>query len=151
DMAFPRLNMMSFWTSVPAAVIIIWSFFVTGGAAAGGWTSYAPLSAIQPRGQTLWLVALLILGLSSPLTAVNFITTIINMGAPGMTLFRMPLTVWALFITAILLLLALPVLSGAMIMLLFDRVLGTTFFLPAGLVVSGNPWRNAGGGQALLW
>ena len=151
DMAFPKLNMMSFWVAVPAAVVIIWSFFVTGGAAAGGWTSYAPLSAIQPRGQTLWLISLLILGLSSLLTAVNFITTIVNMRAPGMTFFRMPLTVWALFITAILLLLALPVLSGALIMLLFDRTLGTTFFLPAGLVVSGQPWTNAGGGQALLW
>ena len=151
DMAFPKLNMMSFWVAVPAAVVIIWSFFVTGGAAAGGWTSYAPLSAIQPKGQTLWLISLLILGLSSLLTAVNFITTIVNMRAPGMTFFRMPLTVWALFITAILLLLALPVLSAALIMLLFDRTLGTTFFLPAGLVVSGQPWPNAGGGQALLW
>ena len=151
DMAFPTLNMLSFWTAVPAAVVIIWSFFVTGGAAQGGWTSYAPLSAISPKGQTLWLIALLIMGLSSLLTAVNFITTIINLRAPGMTFFRLPLTVWALFITAILLLLALPVLSGAMIMLLFDRTLGTTFFLPAGLVVSGEALRNAGGGQALLW
>ncbi len=151
DMAFPRLNLASFWVAVPAAVIIIWSFFVTGGAAQSGWTSYAPLAAIQPRGQTLWLLSLLILGISSLLTAVNIITTTINMRAPGMTFFRLPLTVWALFITAILLLLALPVLSGAMIMLLFDRVLGTTFFLPAGLVVSGNALSNAGGGQALLW
>ena len=151
DMAFPKLNMMSFWVAVPAAVIIIWSFFVTGGAAGGGWTSYAPLSAIAPRGQTLWLIALLFLGLSSLLTSVNFITTIINMRAPGMTFFRLPLTTWALFITAILLLLALPVLSAALIMLLFDRILGTTFFLPAGMVVSGQPWPNAGGGQVLLW
>src|SRR5512142_2493746 len=151
DMAFPRLYMMSFWTAVPGAFLIIASFFVEGGAAQSGWTSYAPLSAIQPRGQTLWLIALLILGISSLLTAVNFITTIINMRAPGMTFFRMPLTTWALFITAILLLLALPVLSGAMIMLLFDRVLGTTFFLPKGLVVSGQPWTNSGGGQPLLW
>ncbi|HKD12717.1 MAG TPA: cbb3-type cytochrome c oxidase subunit I [Thermoanaerobaculia bacterium] len=151
DMAFPRLNLASFWIAVPAAVIIIWSFFVTGGAAQSGWTSYAPLSAIQPRGQTLWLLSLLILGISSLLSAVNFITTIINMRAPGMNFFRLPLTVWALFITAILLLLALPVLSGAMIMLLFDRVLGTTFFLPAGEVISGTPLTNAGGGQPLLW
>jgi cytochrome c oxidase subunit 1 len=148
DMAFPTLNMLSFWTAVPGAVLIIWSFFVVGGAAQGGWTSYAPLSAITPRGQTLWLLALLVLGISSLLTAVNFITTIINMRAPGMTFFRLPLTVWALFITAILLLLALPVLSGAMIMLLFDRVLGTTFFLPKGLVVSGQAWPNAGGGRS---
>jgi cytochrome c oxidase subunit I len=151
DMAFPRLNMMSFWTAVPGAFLIIASFFVEGGAAQSGWTSYAPLSAIQPKGQTLWLLALLVLGLSSLLTAVNFITTVINLRAPGMHFFRMPLTVWALFIDAILLLLALPVLSAAMIMLLFDRVLHTTFFLPAGLVVSGTAWTNAGGGQPLLW
>jgi cytochrome c oxidase subunit 1 len=150
-MAFPTLNMLSFWTAVPGAVLIIWSFFVTGGAAGGGWTSYAPLSAIAPRGQTLWLISLLIMGLSSLLTAVNFITTVINLRAPGMTFFRLPLTVWALFVTAILLLLALPVLSGAMIMLLFDRVLGTTFVLPKGLVISGPPLTNAGGGQPLLW
>src|SRR5262249_21958278 len=84
DMAFPRLNMMSFWTAVPGAFLIIASFFVEGGAAQSGWTSYAPLSAIQPKGQTLWLLALLFLGLSSLLTAVNFITTVINLRAPGM-------------------------------------------------------------------
>ncbi|HKB69525.1 MAG TPA: cbb3-type cytochrome c oxidase subunit I [Thermoanaerobaculia bacterium] len=151
DMAFPRLNMMSFWTAVPGAILIIASFFVEGGAAQSGWTSYAPLSAIQPKGQTLWLLALLVLGVSSLLTAVNFITTVINLRAPGMHFFRMPLTVWALFIDAILLLLALPVLSAAMIMLLFDRILHTTFFLPAGLIVSGTAWGNAGGGQPLLW
>src|SRR5512141_2696900 len=151
DMAFPTLNMLSFWTAVPGAILIIWSFFITGGAAQGGWTSYAPLSAVMPRGQTIWLISLLVLGISSLLTAVNFITTIINLRAPGMTFFRMPLTVWALFITAVLLLLALPVLSGAMIMLLFDRVLGTTFLLPKGLVVSGQPSTNSGCGQPLLW
>jgi cytochrome c oxidase subunit 1 len=151
DMAFPRLNMLSFWTAVPAAVLILWSFFIQGGAAQSGWTSYAPLAAIQPTGQTLWLLALLILGLSSLLTSVNFITTVINLRAPGMHFFRMPLTVWALFVDAILLLLALPVLTAAMIMLLFDRILHTTFFLPAGLVVSGSAWGNAGGGQPLLW
>jgi cytochrome c oxidase subunit 1 len=151
DMAFPRLNMMSFWTAVPGGFLIIYSFFVEGGAAQSGWTSYAPLSAIQPRGQTIWLLSLLFMGLSSLLTSVNFITTVVNLRAPGMHFFRMPLTVWALFIDAVLLLLALPVLSAAMIMLLFDRVLGTTFFLPAGMVVSGTAWTNAGGGQPLLW
>src|SRR6201993_815900 len=151
DMAFPTLNMLSFWTAVPAAVIIIWSFFVTGGAAQSGWTSYVPLAITQTRGQTLWALSLLILGLSSLLTAVNFITTIINMRAPGMSFFRLPLTVWALFITAILLLLALPVLTAAMFMLLFDRLIGTTFYLPAGLIVTGQPLKNAGGGQGLLW
>ena len=151
DMAFPRLNMMSFWTAVPGGILIIYSFFVEGGAAQSGWTSYAPLSAIQPRGQTIWLLSLLFMGLSSLLTSVNFITTVVNLRAPGMHFFRMPLTVWALFIDAVLLLLALPVLSAAMIMLLFDRVLGTTFFLPAGMIVSGTAWTNAGGGQPLLW
>ncbi len=151
DMAFPTLNMLSFWTAVPGGILILVSFLVEGGAAQSGWTSYAPLSAIQPRGQTLWLLSLLIMGLSSLLTSVNFITTVINLRAPGMHFFRMPLTVWALFIDAILLLLALPVLSAAMIMLLFDRVLHTTFFLPAGLIVSGTAWTNAGGGQPLLW
>ena len=151
DMAFPRLNMMSFWTAVPGGALIIASFFAEGGAAQSGWTSYAPLSAIQPKGQTFWLLSLLFMGLSSLLTSVNFITTIINLRAPGMHFFRLPLTVWALFIDAILLLLALPVLSAAMIMLLFDRILHTTFFLPAGLVVSGTAWTNAGGGQPLLW
>jgi cytochrome c oxidase subunit 1 len=151
DMAFPRLNMMSFWTAVPGGILIIASFFVEGGAAQSGWTSYAPLSAIQPRGQTLWLFSLLFMGLSSLLTSINFITTVINLRAPGMHFFRLPLTVWALFIDAILLLLALPVLSAAMIMLLFDRILHTTFFLPAGMVVSGTAWTNAGGGQPLLW
>jgi len=151
DMAFPRLNMMSFWTAVPGGILIIASFFVEGGAAQSGWTSYAPLSAIQPRGQTLWLFSLLFMGLSSLLTSINFITTVINLRAPGMHFFRLPLTVWALFIDAILLLLALPVLSAAMIMLLFDRILHTTFFLPAGMIVSGTAWTNAGGGQPLLW
>jgi cytochrome c oxidase subunit 1 len=151
DMAFPRLNMMSFWTAVPGGALIVASFFVEGGAAQSGWTSYAPLSAIQPRGQTLWLLSLLFMGLSSLLTSVNFITTVINLRAPGMHFFRLPLTVWALFIDAILLLLALPVLSAAMIMLLFDRILHTTFFLPAGMIVSGTAWTNAGGGQPLLW
>jgi cytochrome c oxidase subunit 1 len=151
DMAFPTLNMMSFWTAVPGGILIAASFLVEGGAAQSGWTSYAPLAVIQPKGQTLWLLSLLFMGLSSLLTSVNFITTVVNLRAPGMHFFRMPLTTWALFIDAILLLLALPVLSAAMIMLLFDRVLGTTFFLPAGLVVSGSAWTNAGGGQPLLW
>jgi cytochrome c oxidase subunit 1 len=151
DMAFPTLNMMSFWTAVPAGILILAGFFAQGGAAQSGWTSYAPLAAIQPVGETFWLLALIVSGLSSLLTAVNFITTIINLRAPGMHFFRMPLTVWALFIDAILLLLALPVLTSAMIMLFFDRILHTTFFLPAGMIVSGAAWGNAGGGQPLLW
>ncbi len=144
DMAFPRINMASFWIAVPAGLIMLAGFFVEGGHAAAGWTGYAPLSA-NPEltgvslGQQLWCVSLIILGLSSIMGSFNYITTIINMRAPGMIWFRLPLSIWALFITAILVLLAMPILSGALIMLLFDQTLGTHFFLPAQ------------GGQPLLW
>ena len=144
DMAFPKLNMLSFWVGAVATVVMLSSFFVPGGPAAGGWTSYATLAAKAQYtgvdwGQNLWIISLLILGVSSLMGSINYITTIVNMRAPGMTYFRMPLTVWSLFITAILLLLALPVLTAALAMLLFDRVAGTSFFLPEG------------GGEPLLW
>ena len=108
------------------------SFFVVGGPAAGGWTSYATLTAKAQYtgvewGQHLWIIALMINGVSSLMGAVNYITTIVNMRAPGMGYFRMPLTVWSLFITAILLLLALPVLTAALAMLLFDRTMARAF------------------------
>jgi len=157
DMAFPVLNMLSFWLSVPAGLMMLVSLYVDGGAAAAGWTSYAPLSAVEGYtgvglGQALWGISLLILGVSSILGAINYITTVINMRAPGMTMFKMPLPVWAIFVTAILLLLALPVLSAAIAMLLMDRALGTSFFLPAGLKVTGTAMADySGGGQPLLW
>ena len=144
DMAFPRLNMWSFWLAVPAGIIMLAGFFVEGGHAGAGWTAYAPLSA-NPEytgvstGQILWLVSLAVLGLSSILGATNYITTVVNLRAPGMTWFRLPLSIWSLFITAILVLLAIPILSGAAIMLLLDQTLGTNFFNPAD------------GGQVLLW
>ena len=144
DMAFPRLNMISFWLAVPAGILMLASFAVEGGAAGAGWTSYAPLSASGEwtgvyLGQQLWLASLTILGFSSLVGAVNYITTVINMRAPGMTWFRMPLATWSLFITAILILLAIPVLAGALIMLLFDQTIGTGFFRPEV------------GGEPLLW
>src|SRR5215470_11930318 len=144
DMAFPVLNMMSFWVAAVSGVLMLAGFFVPGGHASAGWTSYAPLSAVPTYtggywGQNLWCISLLVLGVSSLMGSINYITTIINMRAPGMTFFRMPLTIWALFIVAILLLLALPVLSAALGLLLFDRMAGTSFFLPAG------------GGEPLLW
>lgn len=144
DMAFPKLNMFSFWVSFVSGIVMLASFFVAGGPAAGGWTSYATLSARSQftgvdLGQNLWIIALMINGVSSLMGAINYITTIVNMRAPGMTYFRMPLTIWSLFITAILLLLALPVLTAALAMLLFDRMAGTSFFLPEG------------GGEPLLW
>ncbi len=144
DMAFPFLNMLSFWVAVLSGVLMLAGFWVEGGHAAAGWTSYAPLSAVPSYtgvnwGQNLWCISLFILGVSSMMGSINYITTIINMRAPGMTLFRMPLVVWSLFITAILLLLALPVLTSAVAMLLFDRTLGTSWFNPTG------------GGEPLLW
>ena len=144
DMAFPRINMASFWSALLAGLIMLAGFFVPDGAPRAGWTSYAPLSARPDLsgasyGQMLWCVSLVFLGLSTILGSLNYITTIINNRAPGMTWFRMPLSVWSLFITAILGLLALPVLSGAVIMLLFDQTIGTHFFDPVA------------GGQALLW
>ncbi len=139
DMAFPRLNMISYWVFWPAPFIVLTGFFVEGGAAATGWTAYPPLSAIEPFGQTLWIVGVLFVGTSSIMGAINYLTTILNMRAPGMTLFRMPLTTWAIFITSILSLLATPVLTSALIMLLFDRTMGTHFFL------------SEGGGHPLLW
>ena len=144
DMAFPKLNMLSFWVGLVGGSVIASSFFVEGGTAATGWTAYPPLSA-DPQytgvalGQTLWIVGVLLVGTASIMGAVNYITTIVNMRAPGMYFFRMPLSVWALFITAILQLMATPVLASALGMLLFDRTLGTHFFNPAG------------GGQVLLW
>jgi cytochrome c oxidase subunit I len=144
DMAFPKLNMLSFWVGAVSGVIMLASFFVPGGPAAGGWTSYATLAAKGQYtgvewGQHLWIISLLVSGASSLMGAINYITTIVNMRAPGMTYFRMPLTVWSLFVTAVLLLLALPVLTAALAMLLFDRMAGTSFFLPEG------------GGEPLLW
>ena len=137
DMAFPRLNMASFWVFAASGVVMLASLFVEGGAASAGWTIYAPLSAVPDYtgvslGMQLWIVSIVLFGASSLLGSVNYITTVINMRSPGMTLFRMPLSVWSLFVTAILALLAVPILAGAVIMLLFDQTIGTTFFLPEG-------------------
>jgi cytochrome c oxidase subunit 1 len=144
DMAFPRLNMASFWLALLAGLIMFASLFVPEGAIRSGWTNYAPLAARPDYsgvtlGQIFWCVSIVVLGLSSVLGSINYITTVINHRAPGMTWFRMPLSVWALFITAILGVLALPVLQGAAILLLFDQTIGTHFFDPLQ------------GGQALLW
>ncbi len=144
DMAFPRLNMWSYWIAFIGMGIMLAGFFVEGGHSAAGWTQYAPLSS-DPQwtgvatGQQLWLLSIAILGLSSILGATNYITTVVNLRAPGMTWFRLPLSVWSLFITAILVVLAIPILSGAAIMLLFDQTLGTSFF------------DAANGGQPILW
>ena len=101
-------------------------------------------------GQNLWLIGLTCVGISSMMGSVNYLTTIIQMRAPGMTMFRLPMTIWAMFITAILQAFALPVLTAAGFMALMDRLLGTGFFTPAGSIIN-NTAHTAGGGQPLLW
>ena len=133
DMAFPRMNNISFWLLIPSFILLVGSTFVQGGAGTG-WTIYPPLSsALGHPGPSVDMVifALHLAGASSILGAINFITTIFNMRAPGMTLHKMPLFVWAILVTTFLLLLALPVLAGAITMLLTDRNFGTAFFDPA--------------------
>jgi len=151
DMAFPKLNMMSYWVYFLGGVIMLASFFAPGGAANSGWTSYAPLSSIATTGQTMWLLGMVFLITSSLLGSVNFIVTIIQLRAPGLTWMRLPFFVWAQFITAFLLLLAFPPLEAAGVLQLMDRLAGTSFFLPSGLVVSGQALDVSGGGNPLLW
>ncbi len=167
DMAFPKLNMMSYWFMWPAFAVILISFFVDGGGGRlrldlvsdcspaprmpPGEGFHSPASPHSGHGQIFWLVALMFVGISSMMGSVNYVTTIINMRAPGMTLFRMPLTVWSMFITAILQAMALPVLTVALILQLLDKTINTTFFLPPGGLAFGNWHTGPGGGQTLLW
>ena len=134
DMAFPRINALSLWM-LPLAGILLLLGFVTGGTAAAGWTSYAPLTEDHPlaspgTGQDLWIVAIVLIGTSSILGAINFLVTIFKMRAPGMTLFRMPILVWTVLVTAVLTLMATPVVTSALIMLFIDRNYGGSFFDP---------------------
>jgi cytochrome c oxidase subunit 1 len=143
DMAFPRINALSFWM-LPLAGILLFTGFVAGGAAAAGWTSYSPLAQDRPLGsvgpgQDLWIVGLLLIGTSSILGSINFLVTIFKMRAPGMTLFRMPILVWTVLVTSVLVLMATPVLTSALVMLFIDRNYGGSFFDPAN------------GGNAVLW
>ncbi len=166
DMAFPKLNMLSYWFMWPAFILILVSFFAEGGGPGAGWTSYPTLaSASMPagqgfqspaapnsgHGQIYWLLALIFVGVSSMMGSVNYITTIINLRAPGMTLYRMPMTIWAMFITAMLQAFALPVLTVALFLQLLDKTIGTTFFLPPEGLAFGNWYSGPGGGQTLLW
>ena len=153
DMTFPRINMVSYQCYAWGGVVMFVSFFIPGGAAQAGWTSYSPLATVIPTdGQTFWLIGMVLLITSSLLGSVNFIATIIQLRAPGMTWMRMPFFVWAQFITGFILLLAFPPLEAAGVMQLMDRVFDTSFFLPSGLIVSGNPLNEiSGGGSPLLW
>ncbi|HWW03292.1 MAG TPA: cbb3-type cytochrome c oxidase subunit I [Candidatus Acidoferrum sp.] len=152
DMAFPRVNMASYQAYVLGGVIMFFSFFIPGGAAQAGWTSYPPLAeAIPTEGQTFWIIGMVFLITSSLLGAVNFIATVIQLRAPGMTWMRLPFFVWAQFVTAFLLLLAFPPLEAAAVMQLMDKVAHTSFFLPTGLAVGGHLAHVSGGGSPLLW
>ncbi|MBA2743093.1 MAG: cbb3-type cytochrome c oxidase subunit I, partial [Chthoniobacterales bacterium] len=160
DMTFPKINMASYWAFFVGGIVMLLSFFVPGGAAKGGWTSYTPLSVISDKGgihhwffngQTLWLVGFILLITSSLLGAVNFITTIIQLRAKGLTWMRLPFFVWAQLVTAFLLLLAFPPLEAAVVMQLMDRIGATSFFMPTGLVVNGAAVAISGGGSPILW
>jgi cytochrome c oxidase subunit 1 len=140
DMAFPWLNAFAFWMLPPAGLIMLAGWLV--GPAQAGWTSYFPLSGPQYSpfdGQTLWAISLHLIGASSILGAVNFIVTILNMRPPGMTIWQMPLFVWATLATSIIILVATPFLAGGLTLMLLDRLAGTSFFSPAT------------GGDPLLW
>ena len=152
DMAFPRVNMASYQAYLLGGLVMLVSFFIPGGAAQAGWTSYPPLATQIPTdGQTFWLVGMVLLITSSLLGAVNFIATVIQLRAPGMTWMRLPFFVWAQFVTAFLLLLAFPPLEAAGLMQLADKVLHTSFFLPTGLAIGGAIAHVSGGGSPLLW
>ena len=156
DMAFPTLNMLSYWFMWPAFICIGLSFLWPPYGAGAGWTSYPPLSSVHAAApgsawaQTMWLLGVTSVGISSMLGSVNYMTTIIQMRAPGMTMFRLPMAIWGMFITAILQAFALPVLTAAGFMQLLDRLVGTGFFIPEGLSVN-NAAMATGGGQPILW
>src|SRR6476620_1489581 len=166
DMAFPVLNMMSFWVTFVGFVVILLAIVFAGGwtpstftvGPIGGWTGYAPLSALgqiagpgQGMGMNLWIVSIAIFCVGSLLGALNFITTLLNMRTRGMSLMRMPLTCWAWFTTAVLALLSFPVLLGGGILLLLDRTVHTSFFIPGGLVFGSSVMTNHTGGSPILW
>ncbi|MFO0980885.1 MAG: cbb3-type cytochrome c oxidase subunit I [Planctomycetota bacterium] len=156
DMAYPFLNALSYWTVVPGCLLMLFSFLVEGGAAAAGWTAYPPLSALAEAvpgsglGQTLWLIAMALFIASFTMSGLNYITTVLNCRARGMTMMRMPLTVWMFFVSAVLGVLAFPPLTAAAVMLLLDRHGGTSFFLPSGMIL-GNQVLPHEGGTPLLF
>ncbi len=157
DMAFPRLNMLSFWTVFLSFAVLMAAFLVPGGAPLAGWTAYPPLSAVGAiagpglgAGMDMWVLSIALFCVASLMGAINFIATIVDLRAPGLGLMQMPLTCWGWFTTAMISLLAFAVLLPAGLLMLMDRHLGTSFFLPAGLIISDRALPNAGG-SPLLW
>ncbi len=166
DMAFPTLNMLSFWVTFVGFVALIAAAFVEGGGPTGGWTGYPTLNAIGGKlnvpgmgsaqnlwwnGQNLWIISIAIFCVASLLGALNFITTLLNMRTRGMSLMRMPLTCWSWFTTAILALLAFPVLLAAGVLLFLDRTADTSFFVPGGLSDGTRVLTEHNGGSPILW
>ena len=158
DMAFPRLNMLSFWITFCGLIVLLSTFFVGDGPPLAGWTAYPPLSAVgsaagpgEGLGQTLWVISIALFCVGSLLGALNFISTTLDLRARGMSLMRMPLTCWAWLITAVLALLSFAVLFGGCVLLMLDRVGGTSFFIPGNLIVSDRIISNHSGGSPLLW
>jgi cytochrome c oxidase subunit I len=157
DMAFPRFNMMSFWTTFVAWLLMMAAFFVTDGPPISGWTAYAPLSAVGgdagpglAMGQNLWAISIAVFCIASLLGALNFISTTLDLRTKGMSLARMPFCSWAWFVTSVIALLAFAVLLPACVLLILDRTAGTSFFIPAGLVLS-DKLQPHSGGSPLLW
>ena len=161
DMASPFLNMLSYWFFFMASIVMICSLFINTGPAAGGWTVYPPLSALgqasigSKLGMDLWITSMALFVVSSLLGGLNYISTILNMRTKGMSMTRMPLTIWAMFFTAVLGVLSFPVLLSGLILLLFDRNLGTSFYLSDIVTSSGEVLANEGGSailfQHLFW
>ena len=156
DMAFPKLNMVSYWCFFVGGIFMLSGFFLPGGAANSGWTSYPPLADIATTGQTVWLFGMVFLITSSLLGSINIIVTIIQLRTEGLTWMRLPFFIWAQLITSFLLVLAFPPLEAAGIFQLMDRLAFTSFFMPSGLIVggeviSGAGTAYAGGGSPLLW
>jgi cytochrome c oxidase subunit 1 len=158
ETAFPVLNMLSFWTTLVALLLMLAAFFVQGGAPISGWTAYPPLSGTgaiagpgEGTGQTLWLVSIALFCVAAVMGAINLIATTVDMRCQGMRLMRMPLTCWTWLITSALALLGFAVLLAAGVLLLLDRTMGTSFFLPAGLMINDHILVNHKGGSPLLW
>ena len=151
DMAFPKLNMASYWSYLVGGIVMLTGFVLPEGAASSGWTSYAPLSVVAPTGQTVWLIGMIFLITSSLLGSMNIIVTIFQLRVKGLTWMRLPFFIWAQLVTSFLLVLAFPPLEAAAIFQLMDRLAMTSFFIPDGLIISGEVLTRSGGGSPLLW